>query len=73
MQTRLGSAIETVTSTAIGYVVSILTQAAVFPLFDIETTTKEHFGIAAIFTVVSIIRGYLVRRGFNYLTRLKGD
>lgn len=65
MQTRTASAIETLTSTAIGYGVSLLTQAVVFPLFGIETTSKQHIGIAAIFTAVSLMRGYIVRRLFN--------
>lgn len=68
MQSRKMSGIEAVTSTAIGYLVALATQLAVFPLFQIEVSLSENLGIALIFTVVSIVRGYLVRRAFNRLT-----
>lgn len=69
-QSRKGSAIETVLSTAIGLGVAILTQIAVFPLFAIEVTFGQNLTIAMIFTLVSIIRGFFVRRFFNWLHKL---
>lgn len=67
MQTRTLSAIETLLSTAIGYGVALLTQVVVFPQFGIHVRARDHIGIGLIFTAVSIIRGYLVRRWFNWL------
>ncbi len=67
MQSRTLSAVETLTSTAAGYLVAVLTQAVVFPRFGIETRTRDHFAIAAIFTAVSIIRGYFIRRLFVWV------
>lgn len=72
MQSRRHSFYETCTSTAIGFGVAIATQAAVFPLFGIQTGVSENLGIAAIFTVVSIARGYVVRRLFNWWHTNKG-
>lgn len=63
-QSRRMSAVEALTSTAIGYAVALFTQFAVFSLFGIDTTVSQNLAIAAIFTAVSIIRGYLVRRLF---------
>lgn len=64
MQTKTQSAIETLASTAIGYVVAVITQSLVFPLFGLHVATSTHVGIAAILTIVSIVRGFAVRRLF---------
>lgn len=67
MQSRYHSAIEACVSTAVGYLIAVATQAVVFPRFGIETRTRDHFAIAAIFTAVSIIRGYFIRRLFVWV------
>jgi hypothetical protein len=51
--------------TAIGFVIAYLANAAVMPLFGHHVTAAENLGITAIFTVISILRGYLVRRVFE--------
>jgi hypothetical protein len=50
---------------AIGYLIAVAAQYAIFPLFDIHIAHSEHFAIAALFTVVSLIRSYALRRLFN--------
>lgn len=67
MQTRYQSMIETATSVAIGYLVALASQLAIFPLFGIYATLSDNMLIGAWFTVISIIRGYFVRRFFNWL------
>lgn len=64
-QPRRLSAIEAVTGTGIGYVVAVLAQLAVFPLFGIAASVADNLAIAAVFTAISVARGYLVRRMFN--------
>ncbi len=64
-QTRLGSLIEAVMNTAIGLGINLIAQRFVFPLFGFEPTFVQNLSIAAIFTVISIVRGYVVRRWFN--------
>lgn len=64
-QTRSKSLLETVTSTAIGFVVSLFLTAAVMPAFGYSTTWAHDFWITVIFTMASIARGYVVRRLFN--------
>lgn len=64
-QSKAMSAVESITNVAIGYFVAITTQVLVFPLFDIHTSTSSHLAIGAIFTVVSLIRSYALRRFFN--------
>lgn len=65
MQSKRQSLIETVTSTMIGLAVSFLTQIIVFPMYNLEVNFNQNLQITAIFTVVSILRGYFVRRLFN--------
>ena len=67
-QSKTASAVESVANVAIGYAVAVATQAAVFPLFGIQASATDHASIAAIFTVVSIVRSYLLRRAFNRLS-----
>jgi uncharacterized protein (DUF2062 family) len=66
-QSKKLSLCEALTSTAIGYGVAVTTQAIVFPWFGLHATIGDNLAIGAIFTVVSIARGYMVRRLFNRL------
>ena len=67
IQSRRMSVIETTSSTAIGYVVALTTQIIVFPWFGVTVSVGQNLTNGAIFTVVSIIRGYAVRRLFNWI------
>lgn len=58
MQSRRKSLLETVTSTAIGFMVSLLLTAAVMPAFGYPTTWAHDFWITLIFTVASVLRGF---------------
>lgn len=64
-QSRLGSLIEALFNTAIGYGVALLSQLLIFPLFGIHIGLAANLGIGAWFTAISVARGYLVRRYFN--------
>lgn len=71
MQSKLSSATESITNVAVGYSVAMITQAMIFPLFGLHASTAEHAGIALIFTVVSLVRSYALRRLFNYFGEKK--
>ncbi len=66
-QRRRISFLETLLNTAIGFGVALLSQFAVFPLFDIYVPLETNLWIGFWFTVISIVRGYLVRRLFVWL------
>ncbi|BAR62003.1 hypothetical protein NK6_8859 [Bradyrhizobium diazoefficiens] len=69
-QSRVMSLVEVVTSSLIGFVVSIFANWAVLPLFGMHPSLHQSFWITTIFMVISIVRGYLVRRFFAaYVTR----
>lgn len=64
-QTKLESAIETVVSVAIGFVVAFTANLIILPLFGFHPDLWANFWLTVFFTVVSVIRGFLVRRLFN--------
>ena len=64
-QSRRMSLVESLFNVAIGYVVAVATQIAVFPLFGLEVSLSENLAIGGLFTVVSIVRSYAVRRLFE--------
>jgi hypothetical protein len=66
-QSRLLSFIESSANTVVGYATAIMTQLIVFPMFGIHIKLHENLVIGAIFTVISLIRGYIIRRFFNGL------
>ena len=67
MQTRLSSLAEACISTAIGFVISYLTLLVLSDLWNLNTTPADDLAITLIFTVISILRQYFVRRLFNWL------
>jgi hypothetical protein len=66
-QSRLGSLVESCANIAIGYGVALASQLALFPLFDIHIPLSSNLWIGLWFTVISLVRSYLVRRLFNSL------
>jgi len=64
-QTRLQSFLEANVSTAIGFGISWLATPFVFAAFGFTVGAAKALGITLVFTVISIIRGYVVRRFFN--------
>lgn len=64
-QSRLHSFIESLCNVAIGYGVALVTQIVVFPWFGLTVSLGDNVAIGLIFTVVSIVRSYVLRRVFN--------
>lgn len=73
-QKKLHSIIESVVGTAIGFVINVYAQHIIFPFLGINIPWSLNLTIAAIFTGISIARGYLLRRVFNWIhvKHLKG-
>ena len=64
-QTKTQSAVESAANVSIGYVVSLAANATILPLFGISISASENLAIGAIYTAISIVRSYFVRRAFN--------
>jgi hypothetical protein len=64
-QTRLMSMIEAITNVVVGYGVAVVTQMLVFPVFGLHTTLAQNLKMGLIFTGISILRSFLLRRIFE--------
>ena len=65
MQSRKRSAIEAAANVAVGYGVAVATQAVVLPWFGVHLPIEANLQIGLLFTVVSLVRSYALRRIFN--------
>ena len=70
-QSRRLSLLESLANVLVGYGVAVITQILVFPLFGLVTCVRDNLAIGAVFTIVSLLRGYLLRRVFEGL-RVRG-
>ena len=57
--------IETLTSVFVGWIIGVILNMLVLPLFDYDVSLTDGVLISIIFTAVSIIRSYVIRRWFN--------
>ena len=69
MQTKRHSLLEQVLNVGSGFILSSLVwQFVIIKWWGIHTNFSENLQITSVFTIVSIIRGYVWRRLFNKLT-----
>lgn len=64
-QSKLGSLLEACANTALGYLIALASQLAIFPHFGIHLPLQDNLAIGAWFTLISLLRGYVLRRWFN--------
>ena len=72
MQSKRGSLIETLTNVGMGWFISFIANMLVLPLFGYNINLTDGVLISIIFTIVSIIRSYAVRRIFNSKEKMNG-
>jgi hypothetical protein len=65
MQSRSLSLIEAMTNVVVGYVLAVATQIVVFPWFELNPSLGENLTLGLVFTAISLIRGYALRRLFT--------
>ena len=66
-QSRRMSLVEAATNVIVGYWLAVLTQILVFPWFDLPISLGENLALSGIFTAISLVRGYALRRLFTRL------
>ena len=64
-QSKRMSLVESLPNVAAGYGVAVSAQIAVFPMFGLEVSLPDNLTIGAIFTGISILRSYALRRLFE--------
>ena len=65
MQSKKESFIETLTSVFVGWLIGVILNMLVLPLFDYNITVVDSLWVSLIFTAISVVRGYVIRRFFN--------
>ena len=65
VQSRAGSLIEAAANVVVGYVLAVLVQLLVFPVFGLQPTLAQNLKLGLIFTGVSLARSYALRRVFE--------
>lgn len=65
MQTKLWSWIEIISSTCFGFVVTLIAQIWLYPIYHIHVTFVTNMKLVFWMTVLSVIRGFAFRRIFN--------
>ena len=64
-QSRAMSLVESVANVIVGYGVAVMTQLVIFPWFGLPARLDDAMAIGAIFTIISILRSFLLRRVFE--------
>lgn len=64
-QTKLGSLIEAFANIVIGFLINWIANITVLPWFGFHVTGAQAFEIGLVFTVISVVRQYIIRRWFN--------
>jgi len=64
-QTRIGSATEAVVNVIVGLGISMAANALLFPLFGWTISPGQNLALGVIFTVISLVRSFALRRLFN--------
>lgn len=67
-QTKRWSLLEAVANNVISFGISVFAQWAVFPLFGIHVGLTTNVALVLMFTAISLVRSYALRRLFNWLT-----
>lgn len=64
-QSRIDSVMESLVNIVIGLTINFTANMLIFPLFGWYITASQNILIGVIYTVISFVRSYLIRRAFN--------
>lgn len=64
-QSRTGSFIEACANVILGFSIAVLSNVIILPLFGLTPSLRDSTGIALVFTGISLVRSFIIRRLFN--------
>ncbi len=64
-QSKLGSLYEALMNIVIGFSINYLANLMIFPLFGFHISHAANFVMGCIYTGISLVRSYIIRRWFN--------
>ncbi|MGI3213302.1 DUF7220 family protein [Roseovarius tibetensis] len=65
-QSRRVSLVEAITNVIVGYALAVGMQIMVFPWFGLQASLGENLALGGVFTGISLLRGYALRRLFEH-------
>jgi hypothetical protein len=65
------SFVEALANVTFGYLIALATQVVIFPLLGLHLPLGTNLLIGAVFTIVSIVRSFVLRRMFEAI-RIRG-
>jgi uncharacterized protein YacL len=66
-QTHTESFLESTVNTILGNIIGFILNASILPMFGFQISGKQNIILLIIFSIVGLIRGYLIRRLFERL------
>lgn len=66
MQTKKQSFIEALINVAIGFCVTLVFSPVIYWLCDVKVNMAQTWSVTFLFTILSVLRSYVVRRFFNH-------
>lgn len=64
-QSRKGSLAEALTNIGVGYGINFLANLYILPLYGFHITVSQNLELGVIYTVISLVRSYGLRRLYN--------
>lgn len=64
-QSRLSSFIEACFNVAIGFAINFVANHFILPLIGFNISVSQNLFIGVLYTIISVIRSYTIRRWFN--------
>ena len=68
MQSKKHSFAEAWTNIFVGYTINFIANILIFPLFGWHISVMQNIGLGILYTAISLIRSYCLRRIFTHLT-----
>jgi hypothetical protein len=64
-QSRKGSMFEAIMNVLVGYGINFTANILIFPLFGWHISMQQNLVLGVIYTAISLLRSYCIRRWFN--------
>jgi hypothetical protein len=65
--------VESITNVLVGLLLAVLTQITLFPMLDLQVSVADNLLIGMIFTAISIVRSFALRRLFEAIRAPSGS
>lgn len=69
-QTRKGSMFEAIMNVLVGYSINFTANWLIFPLFGWHISLQQNIALGVVYTGISLVRSYCIRRWFNGFKRI---